>query len=155
MIKYTYTFKLWKRFIPDLTDTKNDTFGGIKLVYKVYKTFYFIVFKRHLKVLSIPIGKKTFLRPFKKNWDKKTYRLPPPYWGKKSAKFTRLWVMLSNDYSLKNNKVIPEATLIHQHVKLFNKTFRSKELNTFLFGHSNNREVFQLKKNSFQLSPIN
>jgi len=142
MVKYT--FKLSDSYIPDLTQKKDDLYGGVKLVYKIYKSFYISIFKKELNVFNLYIGKETFLRPFKHNWDKKRYWLPKPYWGKIRHPLIRLWVVIDTHLSDKK-KVIPKTDLSHQDIKLFNKKFRSHQLAKYLFS----------KSNKFQLLPIN
>ncbi|GEM_PF-5898675 len=137
MVKYT--FKLIKSYVPDLTQkTEQDKlYGGIRLIYKIYKSFYIQVFKREICIFKKSLGKKTFLRPYKKYWDKHTYRLPYVYWGKKSHPLTRLWVVIPNEYPLGVKKITPEINLIHQYVELFGHKFRSKDITTRLFGRTN------------------
>jgi hypothetical protein len=145
MVKYI--FKLKKSYEPDLTQRteKDKEYGGTRLIYIVYKIYYCKIFDREIVLFKRRLGRKTFLRPYKKFWDKRTYRLPYVYWGKKSHPLTRLWVVIPNNYPLGINKIIPEVNLIHQHVKLFGRNFKSKDISSQLFGC----------KDKFQLLSIN
>jgi hypothetical protein len=142
MVKFI--FKLKQKYIPDLTQKKEEdnTYGGIRLIYIVYKIYYVSLFGREISLFRLILGEKTFLRPYKKFWDKRMYRLPYVYWGKKTHPLTRLWVVIPNNYPLGIHKIIPEVNLIHQHVKLFGYTFVSKEITAKLFGY---KDKFQLK----------
>lgn len=137
--------------MPDLKKKEDNQWGGIKLTYKIYKSFYVSILKRHFNIFNLYLGTQSFLRPFKRNWDKKTYRLQRPYWGKVTHPLTRLWVVLYEPNSVAVNtsnnkrKVIPKASLIHQHIELFNIKFQSKDLSKKLRSCSN----------KFQLSSIN
>lgn len=138
MVKYT--FKLKKCYAPDLTqETDKTKYGGIRLAYTIYKVHFFKVFNKEIIWFKQRLGIKTFLRPYKKFWDKHMYRLPYVYWGKKSNSLTRLWVVIPNDYPIgtKILKIVPEVSLIHQYVKLFGHNFKSKEITSKLFGHQN------------------
>ena len=147
MVKYL--FKLKKTYKPnDLTQEKTDKnqqYGGIRLIYKVYKIYYVSLFGTEIPLFIRILGRKTFLRPYKKFWDKRMYRLPYVYWGKKTNPLTRLWVVIPNNYPLGINKIVPEVNLIHQHVKLFGHKLRSKDISSNLFGY----------KDKFYLLPIN
>lgn len=136
MVKYT--FKLKKNIRPDLAQKGDNkkVYAGIYLVYNIYKSFYVTLFKKQLCYFRYKIATKTFLRPLKKFWDKRTYRLPYVYWGKKSHPFTRHWVIVPND-SFSTNKIVPELSFIHQHVKLFGRNFKSKDITLQLFGNEN------------------
>jgi hypothetical protein len=141
MVKYT--FKLKKSYVPDLTQKKeqDNTYGGIRLIYTIYKTYYISLLGREVPWFRLKLGKKTFLRPYKKFWDKRTYRLPYVYWGKKENPLTRLWIVIPNNYPIGISKIVPEVSLIHQHVKLFGHNFKSREITSQLFG---NKDKFQL-----------
>jgi hypothetical protein len=142
MVKYI--FKLNQKYEPDLTQTKekDNIYDGIRLIYTAYKIYYVSLFGREIPLFLTILGKKTFLRPYKKVWDKRTYRLPYVYWGKKTHPLTRLWVVIPNNYPLGKNRIVPEVNLIHQHVKLFGHTFLSKDITKNLFGC---KDKFQLK----------
>ena len=130
-------FKLTKEYRPDLTQKIDDKqYGGIQLTYLIYKVYYFKLFKLEIPWFIRILGNKTFLRPYKKLWDKRTYRLPFVYWGKKSHPLTRLWVIPDHS-SLGTNRIVPEASLQHQYVKLFGHSIKSKDITTRLFGHIN------------------
>lgn len=153
MVKYT--FKLTKSHVPGLAQQKeqDNKYGGIRLTYNIYKDFYFHVkiplrshtFERDIAYIRLKLGKKTFLRPYKRIWDKRKYRLPYVYWGKITNPLTRLWIVIPDNYPLGMSKIIPEVSLIHQHVKLFGHNFKSKDISSQLFG----------KKDKFQLISIN
>jgi len=134
MVKYL--FKLKKSYKPDLTQKtdKDQQYGGIRLIYTIYKVYFTTLFGREISWFKRNLGRKTFLRPYKKFWDKRTYRLPYVYWGKKTHPLTRLWVVIPNNYPLGMHKIIPEINLIHQHVKMFGHNFRSKDISSQLFG---------------------
>ena len=134
MVKYT--FKLKEKYEPDLTQKtdKDNTYGGIRLVYTIYQIYFITLFGREISWFRQNIGKKTFLRPYKKFWDKRTYRLPYVYWGKKTHPLTRLWVVIPNDYPLGTNRIVPEVNLNHLTVKLLDRTFTSKDICSQLFG---------------------
>lgn len=145
MVKYT--FKLKKSYVPDLTQKtdKDHKYGGVRLIYTIYKICYVSLFGTEIQWFRRKLGRKTFLRPYKKFWDKRTYRLPYVYWGKKTHPLTRLWVVIPNSQPLDVRKITPEINLIHQYVKLFGHTFRSKDITSQLFGY----------KDKFQLVSIN
>lgn len=144
MVKYI--FKLKKKYVPDLTQKEKTNYGGIRLIYNIYRANYFNVaitllgrtfinkdfiwFKRKL-------GTKTFLRPYKQFWDKFTYHLPYVYWGKRTHPLTRHWVIISNSCDLHASKIDPEISLIHQKVKLFGYSFKSKDITLNLFATKN------------------
>jgi len=133
-------FKLKNSYMPDLTqkDDKEETkYGGIRLTYFIYKVYYFKLFNREITLFKKRCGRKTFLRPYKKFWDKRLYRLPNVYWGKKSHPLTRLWVIIASNLPLDTHKIKPEATLRHQYVKLFGYDVRSKDITTKLFRRVN------------------
>ena len=142
MVKYK--FKLIKSYKPDLTQKKDkdQQYGGIRLIYDIYKIYYFNVkislrghtFNKSISWFKWKLGRKTFLRPYKKYWDKHTYRLPYPYWGKKSNPLTRLWVVIPNNYPLGITKITPKVSLVHHYVKLFEYNFTSKSITSQLFG---------------------
>lgn len=142
-----YLFKLKKSYVPDLTQKtdKDEQYGGIRLIYTIYKIYYTTLYGKEIPWFIRKLGKKTFLRPYKKFWDKHTYRLPYVYWGKKGHPLTRHWVVISNNCPLGTHKIDPEVSLIHQHVKLFGCNFRSKGITSQLFGC----------KDKFQLLTIN
>jgi hypothetical protein len=131
-----YLFKLKKSYIPDLThETENDKlYGGVRLTYIIWMVYYFNIFNTHIPYYSRRLGKKTFLRPYKKYWDKRKYRLPNVYWGKKNHPLTRLWVVLNDKCPLGLTKIIPEVSLIHQSVRIFHRTFQSKHITAYLFS---------------------
>lgn len=134
MVKYIFKRKGDK---PDLTQktSSNEKYGGVRLIYTIYKVYYSTICKKEIIWWKRNLGKKTFLRPYKKFWDKRTYRLPYAYWGKKSHPLTRLWVVIPNNYPLGVNRIAPEESLIHQHVKLFGYNFKSKDISSQLFGY--------------------
>ena len=142
MVKYT--FKLNKKYEPDLTQKadKDNKYGGIRLLYTIYKIYYITLFGQEISWFKWKLGKITFLRPYKKYWDKRTYRLPYVYWGKKTHPLTRLWVVVSNTLPLNANRIVPEVQLNHLNVKLFNRNFRSKDICSQLFGC---KDRFQIK----------
>lgn len=135
MVKFL--FKLKERYEPDLTQKadKDNQYGGVRLIYTIYKIYYVSLLGREIPWFRYALGKKTFLRPYKKIWDKRTYRLPYVYWGKRTNPLTRLWVVIPNNYPLGTKKIVPEVNLIHQHVKLFGYNFKSKEISSQLFGY--------------------
>ena len=141
MVKYI--FKLKKSYKPDLTQKSDNKYlyGGVRLIYTIYKIYYVSIFGREIVLFKQRLGNKTFLRPYKKYWDKRTYRLPYVYWGKKTHPLTRHWVVIPNDLALGSKKIVPEASLIHQHVKLFGHNFVSKQITSMLFGY---KDKFQL-----------
>ena len=145
MVKYIC--KLKKSYVPDLTQKtdKDHMYGGVRLIYTIYKIYYVSLFGTEIQWFKRKLGRKTFLRPYKKFWDKRTYRLPYVYWGKKTHPLTRLWVVIPNSQPLDVRKITPEINLIHQYVKLFGHTFRSKDITSQLFGY----------KDKFQLVSIN
>ena len=131
-------FKLTHSYMPDLTQKKDDNkYGGTQLTYLIYKVYYFKLFKLEIPWFARVLGKKIFLRPYKKLWDKRMYRLPFVYWGKKSHPLTRLWVVIPKNSTLGNNKIIPELKLEHQYVKFFGYNIRSKDITSQLFSHTN------------------
>ena len=132
-------FKLKNNYKPDLTQKTDEEnkYGGVQLTYLIYKVYYFKLFNREISWFKRILGKKTFLRPYKKFWDKRTYRLPFVYWGKKSHPLTRLWVVIPNNSPLGIKRIVPEITLQHQYVKLFGYNIKSKDLTSKLFGHQN------------------
>ena len=74
-----YIFKLKKAYIPDLTheNEKDRLYGGTRLTYAIYRSHFVRILKgTKFEVLityySRKLGDKTFLRPFKKYWDKRT-----------------------------------------------------------------------------------
>lgn len=133
--------------MPDLTHKKDDNkYGGIQLTYLISKVYYFKlkIFKHKLEIpwfIQI-LGKKTFLRPYKKLWDKRMYRLPFVYWGKKSHPLTRLWVVIPNSSPLGINKIIPELKLEHQYVKFLGYNIKSKDITSKLFSHTNKFNLY-------------
>lgn len=134
MVKYLFILK--KSLIPDLTrkTDKDDLYSGIRLTYLIKKIYFIIVLKKNIRYFSKKIGKETFLNPFKKYWVKEDYRLPPPYWGKRGHPLTRLWVTIDERINpLDSLKIIPKETLIHQKVKIFNRSFQSKQIASHLF----------------------
>ena len=140
-----YIFKLKKKYEPDLTQKNNkdnNNYGGIRLIYTIYKIYYITLFGREIPWFRRYLGKKTFLRPYKKCWDKCRYRLPYAYWGKKTHPLTRLWVVIPNNYTFGISRIVPEASLIHTNVKLFNHTFKSKDICSQLFGY---KDRFSIK----------
>jgi len=136
MVKFL--FKLKKSYVPDLTQKtdKDQLYGGIRLIYKVYRCYFIILKGREYQYFRKKIGLKTFLRPYKKYWDKHTYRLPYVYWGNKKHPLTRLWVVIPNNYPLGITKIIPEISLINQQVKLFGHMLRSKKIASYLFSQN-------------------
>lgn len=99
-------YKLISSKIPIIEENKiiNDCgVGGVKLVYQV-KTYPLKSLVLFNKVVRIPLllkGKKetkVFLKPYKKNLDKREIKLPSNFWGKKKHPLTRLWIELEKDY---------------------------------------------------------
>lgn len=130
-------FKLKDKYVPDLTQkTDEKQYGGIQLTYLIYKVYYFKLFNREISWFRKILGNKTFLRPYKKLWDKRMYRLPFVYWGKKSHPLTRLWI-IPNQSSLGTKRIVPEVSLQHQYVKLFGHNVKSKDITSNLFGCKN------------------
>jgi hypothetical protein len=145
-----YLFKLKKSYEPDLTqkdNKKNEQYGGIRLTYNIYIIYHITLFGQEIPCFRWKLGKKTFLRPYKKFWDKRTYRLPNVYWGKRTHPLTRLWVIIPNNFPLGNNRIVPEASLIHQYVKLFGRNFRSKDITTRLYTYKVKKFVLSTIKN--------
>ena len=72
MVKYL--FKLKKQYEPDLTQKidKDKQYGGIRLLYTIYKIYYITLFGKEISWFRLKLGRKTFLRPYKKFWDKRT-----------------------------------------------------------------------------------
>jgi len=140
-------FKLKSKHVPDLTQRTDEkkSYGGIQLIYRIYKIYCFNVkvtlrghtFDKDIIYFKRILGLKTFLRPYKKLWDKRMYRLPFVYWGKKSHPLTRLWVIIPNNFSLGIKKIVPEISLQHQYVKLFGHNVKSKDITSNLFGYKN------------------
>lgn len=132
MVQYLFIQK--KAYIPDLTHvTENDRiYGGIRFTYLIKMVYSFKVFGKNIIYYSKTIGTKTFLRPYKKYWDKKKYRLPYVYWGKQSHPLTRLWITLSSDSPIGSTKIIPEASLVHQTITIYGHTFKSKVIANYL-----------------------
>jgi len=136
MVKYL--FKLKNSYVPDLThaNEKDKLYAGVRLTYTISIVYFF-----RLKKLSKDIvywhrrlGTKTFLRSYKKYWDKEKYYLPHVYWGKTKHPLVRLWVILNDKRStLGDLKIIPEATLQYRFVKIFNRRFISKDIAVHLF----------------------
>lgn len=134
MVKYI--FKLKESHVPDLThETKNDKlYGGIRLKYYINKVFYLKIFNMEIPYYIKKLGAKTFFRPYRKYWDKRTYRLSPVYWGKKNHPLTRLWMIIDDTkFPLGSTKIIPEVILKHQFTKIFNAKFVTKNLTVNLF----------------------
>jgi hypothetical protein len=136
MVQYIFKLKSCEPDLTQKTDNGNQ-YGGICLIYAIYKVHLFKMFNKEIIWFKQNLGTKTFLRPYKKFWDKRTYRLPYVYWGKKTNPLTRLWVIVPNNSPLGTKKIVPETNLIHQHVKLFGHDFRSKDITSQLFGRKN------------------
>lgn len=136
-----YTFKLKKAYAPDLTceNSKDNLYGGINLLYSIRRIKSFKLLNREIPYSSKLLGKKTFLRPYKKYWDKHKYRLQHPYWGKVKHPLTRMWMIPLNNFPLTGNKpkIIPEVALTHFTVKILGKKFRSKDITDHLFKQHN------------------
>lgn len=145
MVKYT--FELKEKYVPDLTQKtdKDNVSHGIRLVYSISKIYSVSILNKEIILYRKRLGLKTFLRPYKKVWDKRTYRLPYVYWGKASHPLTRHWVVIPNDCPLGNKRIIPETSFIHQKVKLFGHTFRSKDITSKLFVYNNKFNLISIK----------
>lgn len=133
----TFVFELQEKsrwpFTGKVESTTKEKFG-ILLTYNVYRSYRINLFGMKLFAYNKYLGDKTFYRPLKKDWDKHAYRVPPVYWGKKTTKLTRLWVIL-HSITIKDNcvHVITEESLINHKVKLFEESFISHDLTEHLF----------------------
>lgn len=140
-MKTTYYFELTKSCVPKVKGGKlieDSNVGGIKNSYKIYKVFYITLSTRYdikLILRKVLLGNKAFLKPFKKEWKKlRMKRLPKVYWGTKKSLFIEMWCVLLNDYNTLSEKsvILYETDTQSELVKVFNISFKSTQLKTFL-----------------------
>lgn len=93
-----------KEYIPVIKGSKilkGSEYGGCILVYKLYSI---VDYKIQIlnKFFTIKSNEKFkseiyFLRPLKERWDKKSHRLAPYLWGKKTKPLTNVWCQIKGD----------------------------------------------------------
>ena len=153
MIKYI--FKLKDSYIPDLTrkTEKDPLYAGVRLSYIMWQVNYFKIFNQfHINYSIRKLGRVTFLRPYKKYWDKERLsQVPPAYWGKSKHPLMRTWVILNDAINpIGCLKISPITTLLHYKVKIFNRPFESKHIAAYLYSRNAkfciNQQFFKLNQ---------
>lgn len=142
-MKTYYKFQLIKtnRFIIEKGVTKEDSkVLGLENVYKVFKVNYIELFNRKFIINKRYIENVTFLKPYKKVWDKVRNRLPKVCWGKPKKPLINMWITISNDYNKLPDLIIAKTTTQLAYIKLFGVMFKSTEIKK----HLNKCETFYI-----------
>jgi hypothetical protein len=150
----TYKFKLIDSKVPVLKGKKimiDSNVGGTKNTYKIYQMYWlklaWLGFTFMWPIYNKYICKRTFWRPYQKEWDKRGHRVPPAYWGK--GPLLNLWLVLSNDYEDPSKEVllITESNTLSKYTEICGIEFLSQELNKNL---KSNNTFYQSKIEKYE-----